>query len=317
MKCRKEVYAFFLVTLIIVATCRHGSAQTKQSQSQQEITQRNNAGKESDLTAEREERSSLLVRKYAADASLNSAGHIQFIWLNPELIDSLIDDYGTKRGLSAAEIEKLKNGVKLKLNTAESYAFLVIFRPNTGGFISQPYWVIQDGHGYPEVYLRGSRGQKELPYKWEQILGDREVHWYSNVVWGYLLFKARAADGHPMISADDFSFSVQLRHASETTDETLYDTSSEFHYDLMPVQLQSLVDSSIPSWNNSLVTMREQRNGRTNRNYDGTPAESYDAGGRLTSTQNNAVALSKSDVFQILGLALQFAEFIVKVSPKI
>ena len=232
--------------------------------------------------------------------------------VNPELIDSLIDDYGARHRLSVAEIRKLKNSVKLKLNTSASIAFLAIFRPSKDGFISQPYWGIQDGHGYPEVYLRGSRGQKVLPYKWGQILGDGEFHWYKNVVWGYLLFNARALDGQPLISADDFSFSVEMLHASQTTDEALYDTTTEFHYDLMPVQLQSLVDSSIPSWNNSLVRMREQRNRRTNRAKEGTPTENYDFGGRSYSTQNNAIALSNSDLIQILGLALQFTEFILK-----
>lgn len=132
------------------------------------------------------------------------------------------------------------------------------------------------------------------------------------VVWGYLLFKARALDGQPLISDDDFSFSVEMLHASQTTDEALYDTTTEFHYDLMPVQLQSLVDSTIPSWNNSLVRMREQRNKRTNRSQEGTPTEDYDFGGRSYSTQNNAIALSNSDLVQILGLALRFTEFILK-----
>lgn len=185
MRLCKEVCAFFLVVFSIVTTCRHGLAQTKESVPPQATQQRQADGKENDPAAERDKQLSLLVRKYTSDASINSAGHIQFIWLNSELIDSLIADYGAKHGLSSAEVQKLKKGVKLKLNTGESVAFLAIFRPDKNGFISQPYWGIHDGHGYPEIYLRGSRGQKELPYKWGQILGDGEFHWYSNVVWGY------------------------------------------------------------------------------------------------------------------------------------
>lgn len=253
-----------------------------------------------------------LVRKYTSDAKLGSAGRIQLIWLNPELIDALIDDFGHKGNLTIGQIDSLKAQLKIRLKISESLAFLAIFRPSNNCFISPPYWGVYDGHGYPQVLLRGSRGLREPPYKWGQILGDGDFHWYSDVVWSYLLFKARSPNGQPVVDGDDFSFSVELRDAAEMQDESLYDASSQFHYDLMPVQLQSIVDASIPTWNNSLVEMHQQRNGKINRTDVGDPAEGYDRDGRLYASQSNSVSLSRSDTIQILGLALQFAQFLLK-----
>jgi len=280
--------------------------------SPEDESQTNQSPTTASVEPEKDQALELLIRKYSSDASLGTAGRIQFIWLNPELIDALLNKYCGEHNTTAAERRKLKTRLNLKLHSADSLAFLAIFRPAKDGFISNPLWIVPQDIGYPDVYLRGSGGQKELPYKWGQIVGDEKFHWYSQPTWGYLIFKARNASGLPLIAHDDFSFSVELTNAAQTTDRALYDTTTDFNYDLMPIQLQSLVDSSIPSWNISLVQMREQRNNYVNYADNGTPSNSYDSGGSLVTTEADATKLSLSDILQIAGLAVQFVEFFLK-----
>jgi hypothetical protein len=255
----------------------------------------------------------LLIRKYSSDADLKSAGHVQLIWLNPELLDALLDQYGKKGNKSPQSVELLKRRMRTRLDMVNSLAFLAIFRPGTDGHISQPIWAGDGNSTYPSVILRGSGNQLQTPYRWEQILGEGKSHWYSGVTWGYLLYKARTSDGHPIIAKDDFSFSVMLQDAAETPDGTMYDVSTEFHYDLMPVQLQSLVDSSIPSWNNSLVEMRRHVNAQQSESSNRySPETSGNEVSRTLVSENSAMAISKSEVFQIIGLGIQFVELILK-----
>jgi hypothetical protein len=254
------------------------------------------------LTGELDDKLELLIRKYTSDADFGVAGKVQLIWLTPELLDGLVEKYGREQKKSLLEVRALKGAVKKNLEADKAVAFLMIVRPEKDAFIGQPDWNKDGGSPHPYVILRGTGNRVSIPYKWDQILGEGKFMWYSKVASGYLLYKAHAADGQILIDPSDLSFSVQVYTVAKSPRNNKYDVYAEFHYKLVPVPLQSMVDSSIPSWNDALVEM-------TPLNEYGRP-ETGSQNERVASLQSSSTNLSRSEILQIVGLGIAFAQFI-------
>ena len=267
-----------------------------------------------------------LIRKYtsAADVTADhaSVGKLRLIWLNWELLKALVEHYGEQQGKTVAEINLLKQKVAAKLELAHSTAFLLIVTPEEPSMIGMPAWVSSDsGKSYhPAVTLRGTGNQLQAPYRWHKILGVGEEYpgYYSHVISGCLLYKTRTSDGHRLIDQKDFSFSVELDSSALVTTkashDAQYDLHASFYYDLMPVPLQSIVDQTIPSWNNALVQIK-RRNGFSGRSYQNVPYESQPATSYAQYySQGNAMSLSRPEILQIIGLGIAFAQFLLEVA---
>jgi hypothetical protein len=246
-----------------------------------------------------------LVRKYSATVELGATGKVQMIWLTPELLDALMDEHARRTGSSPAQTDFLRRKLEHKLDSQQSMAFLAIFRPALDAYLSQPKWKNDGNSDYPAIFLRGSGNRLQRPYKWDQIIGEGQSRWYSNVTWGYVLYHSRDDSGRSVVAEDEFSFSIIMQNTAESANGTVYDASTEFNYNLMPVPLQNLADSSLPSSNQSLANLYERVPHRAN---DSTIEHTGDT----IATEGSATQISLGDIEAIISLGLHFVELIVK-----
>lgn len=280
-------------------------ASTNAKVNQQPASLQQPAASESPLSDKLE----LLVRKHSSVSDLGSSGTIQLVWLSPELLDAMVTEYGNNSQMMPAAIKVLKRKVQDKLEWGKALAFLIIFKPKEHSFIGQPNWINDGNSSYPSVVLRGTGNRLAIPQKWSQIIGEGDFSWYSRPTSGYLIFRARDSDGHPYLDPKDFSFSVLTRTIASPPGEGLFDVKAEFHYDLMPVQLQQMVDASLPAGNNSLVAMKQ----RVPKESAGSEESAYKGSQdyHLYAYEANSASLTRSEVLQIVGLGIAFAQFAV------
>lgn len=248
-----------------------------------------------------------LIQKYTSTVDLSfgepSIGKIRMIWLHDELLKAVVDEFASQNVLPPTEIVKLRQRLSIMLQTSKSIPFLVIFQPATNALIGRPEWMTSPNHmkQYPSLLLRGTGSQMEGPYKWSQILGEGTHTFFESVTTGYAIYKARRPDGRKLVQSDDFSFSVEYKGLAVSKD-TEYSIEAEFHYDLMPVPIQSIIDASIPSWNPGIVRV--------------IPAEVARGEGQNTrqvqafTSQASATTLTRSEIIGIVGLVIAFAQFI-------
>lgn len=118
-------------------------------------------------------------------------------------------------------------------------------------------------------------------------------------------------DGHPYLDPSDFSFSVLARTVASPPGEGLFDVRAEFHYDSMPVQLQQMLDASLPAGNNSLVTMKR----RVPKESPSSEELTYSGGQgyQLSAYEASSASFTRSEVLQIVGLGIACAQLAVMV----
>lgn len=262
-------------------------------------------GSESRLSEDLE----LLVRKYSSVADLGSSGTIQMVWLNPELLNAMLTEYGNNTQMTPAAIKVLKRKVQDKLESGKTLAFLIIFKPKDHSFISQPIWTNDGKTSYPSVILRGTGNRLAVPQKWSQIIGEGDFSWYCRPTSGYLIYRARDSDGRPFLDPKDISFSVLARTTASPPGEGLFDVKAEFHYDSMPLQLQQMVDASLPAGNNSLVTMTKRVLKEAERTEESAYRGSQDD--RTYAYEANSASLTRPEILTIIGLGISFAQLAV------
>jgi hypothetical protein len=259
-----------------------------------------------------------LVRKYTSALDLKvgkaSLGKIRLVWLGSELLRVMVQRYADTNHLSAVQTISLKKKLARKLELDQAVPFLIIVQPGKDSVLGSPVWASSDDgkKQSPAAFLSGTANRIGAPYKWSQILGEGEEVYYTQPVWGYLVYKARDTDGQKLVHPDDFSFSVRvLSYAAMCTpdrQEKIYDLDVAFHYDLMPIQFQQVIDKSVPSWNNAVANLIERPVLANSSSIDvRTSSGTYP----VYYAQGSATSLSRSEILQIVGLAIAFAQLLV------
>jgi len=249
-----------------------------------------------------------LVRKYTSSIDLSGnggkpLGKVRMIWLKDDLLKAVVQEYAKKNLLPPAEIDRLTRELSRKLQSSKSYPFLVLVQPAPGALIGRPLWTTSPNRQreYPSILLRGTGNYITGPVKWSQILGENTPGYFSSDTTGYAIYKAEKDDGGPIVQADDFSFSLEYK-CQAAAQGTTYNVEAEFHYDLMPVPIQSIVDASVQSWNPGLarITAIPEYRAANER-----PIEYH--------TQDSSTSLTRPEIIGIIGLVISFAQFLVAV----
>jgi hypothetical protein len=252
-----------------------------------------------------------LVRKYTSSVDLAGAGgkpigKVRMIWLKDDLLKAVVEEYARKNLLPPAEIAKLKSELSRKLQTSRSYPFLVSVQPAENGLIGRPLWIASPNgqKQYPSILLRGTGNYISGPVKWSQILGENTPGYFASDTTGYVIYKSDRDAGGPIVQADDFSFSLEYR-CQAVSQNTKYNVEAEFHYDLMPIPIQSIIDAKIKSWNPGLARISVIPEYRADQPDDGRRV--------VYNTQDSSTSLTRSEIIGIIGLAISFAQFLVMV----
>jgi len=238
-------------------------------------------------------------------------GDLTMTWLSDELLNSIITYYCQLEKKSTAEGIKIRQDLRMKLETHGSIPFLLIIKPIKGLISSPKGWqrsLYKEVTGKffkktkktyvgevwtPNIILRAGN-RVAYPHELSKILEPNRSRCYTKDAWGYILFKKDEQDGTPIIQKEDLSFSIEIDMRAELG--KWYDVEVEFYFDLLPIPIASIIDNKIPAWNNALVSAIPEYSPQQSTTY---------------YSQKISTSLSPSDIINILGLAVGLVQVLL------